>query len=145
MYFIATGDCVVTVRDLQREEEEVGNLGRGNFFGVSIQFAKSFQEIALCAQSKRTASVKSKNYCVTARLDQQGFNEIIARFPDFKTKLKQHSRGYQDPMKLQLKEAISSTDYLSILPEETLDDLVYMLKQEKFDSDNVIFREGDQC
>ena len=93
MYFIATGDCVVTVRDLMREEEEVRMLGRGDFFGVRVLLI-TVQEIALCAQCKRTASVKSKNYCVTARLDQKAFNEINARFPDFKAKLKEISRKY---------------------------------------------------
>ena len=36
MYFISTGDCVVTVRDTQRNETTVRLLGRGNFFGVIL-------------------------------------------------------------------------------------------------------------
>ena len=35
MYFIATGQCVVTVRDMHGEESEVSQLDRGNFFGVN--------------------------------------------------------------------------------------------------------------
>ena len=89
--------------------------------------------------------MKSKNYCVTARLDQKGFDEIAARFPDFKTKLKRHSRSYQDPLKHQLKNAIIRTDYFSSLPDDAIEDLVLMLKQEQFESDTAIFREGDPC
>ena len=46
---------------------------------------------------------------------------------------------------MHLKNAIVKTDYFSRLPDEVLEDLVYMLKQERFESDNVIFREGDPC
>ena len=89
--------------------------------------------------------MKSKNYCVTARLDSEGFDQISGRFPDFKTKLKQRIRSYQDPLKLQLKEALVRTDYFGNLPEDEIEDLVYMLKQEQFENENVIFREGDPC
>ena len=36
MFFISTGDCVVSVRDTQRVENTVRLLGRSNFFGVNI-------------------------------------------------------------------------------------------------------------
>ena len=41
--------------------------------------------------------------------------------------------------------AIAKTDYFNNLGEETIDDLVYMLRQEQFEVDNAIFREGDPC
>ena len=34
MFFIATGDCIVLVKDTKRQENPVRRLGRGNFFGV---------------------------------------------------------------------------------------------------------------
>ena len=34
MFFFATGDCVVSVKDTHRVESVVRMLGRGNFFGV---------------------------------------------------------------------------------------------------------------
>ena len=37
------------------------------------------------------------------------------------------------------------TDYFGNLPEDEIEDLVYMLKQEQFEHENVIFREGDAC
>ena len=36
MYFIATGDCIVLVKDIYRREKTVRKLGRGDFFGVSV-------------------------------------------------------------------------------------------------------------
>ena len=35
MFFIATGDCIVLVKDTKRNEKVVRNLVRGDFFGVS--------------------------------------------------------------------------------------------------------------
>ena len=37
MYFIATGDCLVMVRDTKRQEKIVRKLGRGKFFGVRYE------------------------------------------------------------------------------------------------------------
>ena len=34
MFFIATGDCLVQVKDTRRIESNVRTLGRGHFFGV---------------------------------------------------------------------------------------------------------------
>ena len=34
MFFIATGDCLVYVKDTKRCEKAVRRLGRGDFFGV---------------------------------------------------------------------------------------------------------------
>ena len=42
MYFIATGDCLVMVRDTKRQEKIVRKLGRGKFFGVMFHIAIIF-------------------------------------------------------------------------------------------------------
>ena len=34
MFFIATGDCIVLVKDTKRQENPVRRLNRGDFFGV---------------------------------------------------------------------------------------------------------------
>ena len=89
--------------------------------------------------------MKSKNYCVTARLNKDDFTEVIERFPDLYGKLKNHSRRYQDNLKKQLKEAITRTSYIEKLSEDIIEEMVYTLKQEQFENGNTIFREGEQC
>ena len=54
----------------------------------------------MCRNCRRTASVKSKNYCVTAMLHHKDFCEIVERFPDFHDKLKRHSLIYTDDLKM---------------------------------------------
>ena len=88
------------------------------------------QEVAFCSKCRRTASVKSKNYCVTARLKKNDFSEIVERFPDFYEKLKQHARTYQDDLKKQLRAAIRCTNYTADLPDELVEEMIYTLRQE---------------
>ena len=95
MYFISTGDCIVYVKDTRRHEQAVRRLERGDFFGVRV-FLLPNKEIAVCSNCRRTATVKSKNYCVTAKLCKNDFNEVVQRFPDLYEKLKAHSRRYRD-------------------------------------------------
>jgi CPA1 family monovalent cation:H+ antiporter len=60
MYFIAKGNCKVYVKDHYEEEQEVETtIDPGDFFG----------EIALLSKGKRTATVKSENYCTIGQID----------------------------------------------------------------------------
>ena len=74
--------------------------------------------------------MKSKNYCVTAKLKKKDFNEVVERFPDMFEKLKAHSRRYKDDQKTQLKEAIRRTSYIQTLSDEIVEEMLYTLRQE---------------
>ena len=87
--------------------------------------------------------MKSKNYCVTAKLKKKDFNEVVQRFPDFFEKLKQHSRLYQDDRKKQLTKAVRGTSYIEHFSDYIMEEMIYTLRQEQFEDGNVIFREGD--
>jgi predicted patatin/cPLA2 family phospholipase len=51
----------------------------------------------------RTATVVSKNYCTCASLGPISFNEMIERFPEIVSKIKEHMKSYKDKWKLFLK------------------------------------------
>ena len=89
--------------------------------------------------------MKSKNYCVTAKLKKSDFNEVVDRFPDFYEKLKLHSRRYQDDLKKQLTTAIRRTSYIEPLSNEIVEEMLHTLRQEQFENGNILFREGDTC
>ena len=74
--------------------------------------------------------MKSKNYCLTARLDKESFTDLIGRFPDFYEKLRQHSKQYQDKLKRQLLDAVSNLEFFEGLPEDTIEDMLHEIKQE---------------
>ena len=48
-------------------------------------------------------------------------------------------------MKRQLKEAVGNIEFFKDLPEESIEDMLQEIKQEQFENDNIVFKEGDQC
>ena len=67
MYFIAKGDCIVMVRDMQENDNIVKKIGPSDFFG----------EIALLSGGARTATVKSENYCTIGHLSKEYFTQML--------------------------------------------------------------------
>lgn len=66
MMFLSKGNCEVYVKNMHETDELVRTLHSGSIFG----------EVALIAHCKRTASVKSKDYCTLAALDSESFYEM---------------------------------------------------------------------
>jgi CRP-like cAMP-binding protein len=64
-YFIAEGSCEVTMIDYKNNQAKsmCRELNQGNYFG----------EIGLIFNCKRTATVKSTNYCTFARIHKKVF------------------------------------------------------------------------
>ena len=56
MYFISTGDCIVYVKDTQRQEKAVRKLTRGDFFGVILKPLTLSGDSDVC-------QVSSHSYC----------------------------------------------------------------------------------
>ncbi len=53
MYFLSTGECVVMVKDRYKKFNQEKILQPGDFFG----------ELGLISNNKRSATIKSLNYC----------------------------------------------------------------------------------
>ena len=79
MYFLASGECLVSVSNhLKQKITYKAELLQGSFFGeISIIFG------CMC-----TANVESKNYCTLAKLDQEHFQKMCRLSPDMFHNLK---------------------------------------------------------
>jgi len=135
MFFLAKGDGEVRVRDHQRNDKRVKILPPGSHFG----------EICLITNSRRTASVKSLNYCTIAQLDRDHFKEITKQHPEVITKMKEGLREYQDNYKLFVKRMVLSIPYLRQLPDQIVEEILYSLKQDHYDAEKYLVRAGDAC
>ena len=82
LYFLAKGNCAVWVRDELKKDRHVKYLKKGQLFG----------EVALIKKCRRTATIKSLNYCTCAALNVEQFAELKASFPDAVNKLEMYSR-----------------------------------------------------
>jgi CRP-like cAMP-binding protein len=67
------------VRDNTRKETFVHELNPGDMFG----------EVGLIFQTKRTASVKSKDQCTIGAINEEIFAELCKEFPEIIEKMKQ--------------------------------------------------------
>lgn len=75
----------------------------------STHFMINLQEIGLIFEVKRTASIRSENYCVIETLTQEGFASIIQPDSTILKRLKFQIFAYQDPYTLFLKVSIQLT------------------------------------
>jgi CRP-like cAMP-binding protein len=60
-----------------------------------------------------------------------------------KVTMLEQTKYYQDPWKRFLKKIIHKVNYLQNISFESLEALVYKIKEESFDEDNIIVRPGD--
>ena len=66
LFFLAKGECEVWVKDEHKKERWVRHIKKGTLFG----------EVALLKHCRRTATVKSRNYCTCAALELKKFREL---------------------------------------------------------------------
>ena len=90
MYFLAQGQCEVLIRDQTRKEKLVRDLHEGMMFG----------EVAIVHNTKRTASVKSKEHCTVGAISIEFYQELVRDYPEMEGRLKLETVLYRDHWKL---------------------------------------------
>jgi CRP-like cAMP-binding protein len=132
LYFIINGVCNIEVVDEFKRNHLVGQLTEGNYFG----------EIGLLFNTESTATIITSTYSSLASLDKNNFQEMLDIFPTTKSVFIQKIAQYKDNWMVFIKNMIRYVPYLKNLDPESLVMLMYSLKQERFDSDEIIFKES---
>lgn len=78
IYFVANGNCQVSVSNHLKQIVVINELHQGDYFG----------EIAVIFGSDRTASIESINYCTLAHLSIEHFKELCRVCPEVYTSIK---------------------------------------------------------
>lgn len=78
LYFLEKGGLKVFILDEYNRESFVKDLTPGTMFG----------ELAVIFNSKRTASVRSKNFSTCSSLEKSDFDEIVKSYPNILPKFK---------------------------------------------------------
>lgn len=86
-----------------------------------------FGEVALLCNCKRTASVKSINYSIIARLPHNEFEFFCQEFPEVVDKLKREIFYYNDPWRNFIKSVLRGVSYFRSLSHVILNDMHTML------------------
>ena len=135
VYFLAQGQCEVLVKDHSKKETFVKELNPGCMFG----------EVALLFNTKRTASVKSKNHCLVGGLSEDNFMELRGLYPELDITLKGETHCYRDTWKTAQIKMLGAVDYLQGVDFEIKELLHYHLTLEHFENQAKIFQRGTPC
>ena len=134
LYFLSKGECEVLIKDERKRDQLARYLVTGSIFG----------EIALIYRCKRTATVRTKNYCSTTCISRYEFFTLGQSFSDFFQKMKSNVRKlYIDKNKSFLYTLIKQVDYLKDLTDDTIEELCYSMRKEYIEVGSDIFRVND--
>lgn len=73
LYFLSKGDCEVLIKDERKKDQISRYLSAGHIFG----------EIALIYRCRRTATIRTMNYCNCTSITRYEFFSIGQAFPEF--------------------------------------------------------------
>ena len=128
IYFIANGDCQVTVSTHVVQLEVVKELHQGDYFG----------EIAVIFGSARSSNVDSINYCTLAHLHKEHFKKMWNICPEMYTNLKENAlQNYNDDW-MQFKTVLlQQVDYFK--DKNDNENYPYFFKEIQFYMEESIF------
>jgi len=118
---------------LLRHETRINRLDAGKYFG----------EIALVTNLKRTATVKAADHTTLAYLTRDIFMQIKRDFPQVYLNFKDRIKNYTDRDFEFRRSMIKNTPYFRNLDDDIVDEIVYLLKPNRYDPDTIIIKYGD--
>ena len=131
MYFINKGDCEVSIINYMSSKPSVVQaLHKGELFG----------ELALINGGKRSCTVKALNYCSLAALSADNFLKLIKEYPNILEVFRQKARDYSDPVRYFIKDSMKYCDLFAGCDEDSLNDIIFMMKVEEFNEETIIQR-----
>lgn len=118
---------------LTRHVVRINKLGSGSYFG----------EIAMVTNLKRTTTVKAVDNTTLAYLTRENFVDIKKEFPQVYLNFKSNIKNYDDHDFEFRRNMIKNTPYFRKLDKEVIDEIVYLLKPNRYDPHTTIIKYGD--
>ena len=109
-------------------------LRSGDFFG----------EVSIIFGCRRTATVKAKQYCECAYIENKEFMQIMATHLNFKVFLiKNIMRTYDDELRIFLVGCLRQITYLADITEDILTHIAMHMIANQADKDSELFNSKD--
>ena len=103
-----------------------------------------FGEIGLVYNTKRTATVKSKNYGSLARLNKNDWGEIQRHFPSLTTAFKEYTFKYKDELRTFIEMEANKIFYFRDLSMITKQELLYNMVRTTYEEGSHLFYSGQE-
>ena len=94
--------------------------------------------------TRRTASVISKNYGSIARIDDSGFESIQRQIPGLTTQFKLYCLKYKDDLREFLEMASNKITYFNNLSMVTKQELLFNMERKVYHEGDRVFEEGSR-
>ncbi|MFS8159902.1 MAG: cyclic nucleotide-binding domain-containing protein [Candidatus Roizmanbacteria bacterium] len=115
------------------QEKMINTLTKGNYFG----------EISMLTEMKRTATVRAREYCTLACISKEDFTKTYEEFPQIYLNFKGRIKEYTDPDFNYRRQMLKTIPYFRNLDDDTLQELIYLMRQSKYDPNTLIIKRGD--
>jgi len=122
-FFIRSGQVLVSRKDQSGDDEPLGVLKQGQFFG----------EIGLLEKMDRTATVKALIDLEALQLDEKGFQRLLESSPAFSSLLNRFSRN----------RLLRQASIFRELDEKSLTEVQELLTEKDYPQDTVVFSQND--
>ena len=136
MYFIRNGQFEVKIKS-PNDDQSAGDEPKE--FKKYLYEGDHFGEIGLIFNSRRTATVKSRNYGSLAKLPEQGFKNLERQFPSLTTSFKEYCFKYKDDLRTFLEMECEKIKYFSALSNITKQELLYCMERRTYEAGKPIF------
>jgi len=135
MYFITQGDCTVDITDEEKVHHvAIKLLVEGQHFG----------EIGVVFNTKRTATVISRNYNTMAKLSKEHYKDVVGSYPEYDQALMKHVYKYQDSRKKFIWKMFQQIEYFKNKMDYPLfHRLMYTLKTQYMEKGEILLKEKD--
>lgn len=154
VYFIMTGNYKVQslmfemqhkTDAMQQAEDAPGEVDEEHLMSKNLRSGDMFGEVSLIFGCRRTATVKAKQYCECAYLENKEFHQLMNAHPVVKQYLiKNILNSYDDELRIFLVTCLKEIDYLAKQPEETLVHLSMTMVAMQNDKDSYLYN-ADDC
>lgn len=136
MYFIAKGECSVSVRDYRKKEHtDFKILKPGDHFG----------EVSLIYDCARTATATSRNYSTLGKISRDLVHQIQSDNPGFITHLKSFLYKYNDPNKKFITNALKKIDYCNNIKKDALTEILYSFNKVTHKAGHILFKQDQNA
>ena len=130
--YIGKGYCKVVVRDAKGKEIYVRRLDEGEHFG----------EVSIVYNCQRSASVISMNYNTFATINWEAYKRLIQEFPEYESCLMRHVvTTYYDHRIKFITNMLKRVEYLDLVPQDILFELMFALKEKKVDKEGIVLEQ----